>query len=70
MALKIGTVTYESSSFGRVTTTPVIGDSGVVLITPQASGKADLYGMMTARPAIYGICEPYDWTKSGLGLSW
>lgn len=68
MVSKIGTVTSEPSSFGRVNMTPVIGDSSAALIAPQTGGKADLYGMMAASSATYGIHEPYDWTKYELGL--
>ena len=68
MAFKIGTVTSESSSFGRVGMTPVIGYSGAALIAPQAGGKVDLYGMVTASSAACGTHGPYDWTKSELGL--
>lgn len=69
-SLKLETVISESSNFGRVTMVPVMGDSGAALIVPQANGKADLYGMMTASTGSYGIYEPYDWIKSELGLSW
>jgi len=68
MAPKIGTITSESSNFGRVATAHVIGDSGAALIAPQAGGKADLYGMMAASSAACGSHGPYDWTKSELGL--
>lgn len=68
MVPKIRTVTSESSNFGRVAMTPVIGDSGAALIAPQAGGKADLYDMMTASSATCGSHGPYDWTKSELGL--
>ena len=68
--LKIGTVISESSNFGRVPMVPVTGDSGAALIVPQANGKANLYGIMTARTSSYGIYEPYDWIRSELGLSW
>ena len=68
MVPKIGTVTSESSNFGRIAMTPVIGCSGATLITPQASCKANLYGMVTTSSAVRGIHGPYDWIKSEWGL--
>lgn len=68
MAPKIGTAASEPGNLGRVVMTPVIGDSGVALITPQAGGKADLYGMMTASSAACCIHGPYGWTKPELWL--
>ena len=68
MVSKIGTVTSESSNFGRVAMTPVIGCGSATLIAPQASCKANLYGMVTASPAACDIHGPYDWIKSEWGL--